>query len=75
MTLKNLIGIHQKIVDDVPALKKGVVYCHVCMREQKVNPAHCLAHGWPKCCQTTMSLDPPKRSGNDKAVDDAWERN
>jgi len=33
------------------------VTCRTCGTTQKVDPAHCLRHGWPKCCGATMSLD------------------
>ncbi len=32
------------------------VTCETCGRRQDVNPAECLQHGWPKCCQLTMTL-------------------
>lgn len=53
-------GLHQKIVDDVPALKRGMVWCRECGRSERVDSAHCLRTGWPKCCGYTMSIDPPK---------------
>lgn len=56
---KRLSGLHQRIVDDVPALKRGLVWCRTCAREQRVDAADCLRHGWPKCCGHTMTIDPP----------------
>lgn len=53
-------NIHEKIVKDVPALKRGQVWCRTCGRTEKVDSAHCLAHGWPKCCDATMTIDPPE---------------
>ena len=60
---KGLCGIHQRIVDDVPALKRGMVWCRTCGRSMKVDPALCLATGWPKCCGCTMTIDPPAARG------------
>lgn len=42
-----------------PQLSRGVVWCHTCGRTQRVDPVHCLQHGWPKCCGSTMSIDSP----------------
>ncbi len=50
----------QTAIDKSPKLKRGIVYCHRCGNEQKVDPAHCLSHGWPKCCRVTMSIDSPE---------------
>lgn len=44
------------IADDVPAIKRGLVECNKCERQEKVNGAECLAKGWPKCCGYTMTL-------------------
>ena len=57
--LSRVRGIHQRIVDDVPALKRGQVWCLRCGHTQKVDSAHCLRHGWPKCCNATMSISEP----------------
>jgi hypothetical protein len=54
------VSIYDKIVEDVPALQKGIVYCHTCKATLKVDSAACLAKGWPKCCGQTMSLDEVK---------------
>lgn len=51
--------IHQKIVERVPQLRRGRVWCYRCGKTQKVDSANCLAHGWPKCCGETMSIDSP----------------
>lgn len=57
--LFNSSGIHERIVADVPALKRGQVWCYRCGRTQKVDSASCLRSGWPKCCGETMSIDSP----------------
>ena len=31
--------------------------CSVCGREDEVDFAHGLRHGWPKCCGYTMTLE------------------
>ena len=54
--------LHELIVEDVPALKRGVVWCLKCGRSMKVDAARCLAHGWPKCCGKTMSIDNPAKA-------------
>ncbi len=33
------------------------VKCGTCGRTQEVDAVHCLRHGWPKCCDATMSID------------------
>ncbi len=55
-----LSGLHRSIVEDVPQLKRGRVWCHKCGHTQPVNSAHALRHGWPKCCSQTMSIDSPE---------------
>ena len=34
----------------------SAVRCERCGNEALVNFSHCLQHGWPKCCGTTMVL-------------------
>ena len=51
--------LHQKIVDDIPKLKRGQVWCKECGYTEKVDSAHCIARGWPKCCEYTMTIDKP----------------
>ena len=57
--VKRVTGLHAKIVEDVPQLKRGLVWCRHCGREQKVDSADCLRHGWPKCCGYTMTTEHP----------------
>ena len=52
-------GLHEKIADEVPQLRRGLVWCRTCRREQKVDAADCLRRGWPKCCGYTMTIDHP----------------
>lgn len=67
-------GIHQRIADDVPAIKRGLVYCRICGAIQRVDGAFCLRSGWRRCCGSTMTIDidaihftqplpPPPREG------------
>lgn len=43
--------------------KGSVVWCRICGRSQPTDPAVCLAEGWPKCHNATMSIDPPHEWG------------
>ena len=48
--------LHEAMADSHPALRQGLVRCDTCGREQRVNTAKRLAHGWPECCGYTMTL-------------------
>jgi Zn finger protein HypA/HybF involved in hydrogenase expression len=48
------------VVNDVPQLKRGQVWCRKCGRTMKVDSAECLRSGWPKCCNETMTIDSPE---------------
>lgn len=52
-------GLHDKIVADVPQLRRGMVWCTVCGHSERVNGAAALRHGWPKHCGMTMTIDAP----------------
>jgi hypothetical protein len=65
MTFKHLAdlasgGLHRSIVEQVPSLKRGRVWCHTCGYTQAVDAARCLREGWPKHCGQTMSIDSPE---------------
>lgn len=47
------------IVEAVPQLRRGSVWCTKCGLQIHVNSAHCLKAGWPKCCGYTMTIDSP----------------
>jgi hypothetical protein len=47
------------LVERVPQLARGTVWCHECGRSVRVDSGECLGSGWPKCCGFTMSLDSP----------------
>lgn len=53
-------GLQRSIVDSVPSLKRGRVWCIACGHTETVNSAHALAHGWPKHCGATMTIDSPE---------------
>ena len=54
---------HQSLYDTIaashPSLLAGLVWCGRCGKSRNVDAAHCLHHGWPKCCEATMGLDKP----------------
>ena len=52
--LARLKTLHKKIAED--AKLPPVVHCRRCGAELGVDPAECLAHGWPVCCHETMAL-------------------
>lgn len=53
-------NIHQSVAQEVfPNISK--VYCKTYKNELEVDPAYCLAHGWPKCCGYTMTIDTPEK--------------
>ena len=52
--------LHDTIVNDVPQLARGRVWCHTCGNTLKVDSAYCLGTGWPVCCNQTMSIDSPE---------------
>jgi hypothetical protein len=51
------------VVDTVPQLARGRVWCHECGHTEPVNSRECLRSGWPKCCGYTMSIDSPAERG------------
>ena len=52
--------LHETLAKSHPSIKRGKVWCKTCGREQKVEAAHCLRHGWPTCCKGyTMTIDHP----------------
>lgn len=51
---------YSKIVQQVPQLRRGFVWCLHCGRTAQVDSARALQHGWPKCCGYTMTIDSPE---------------
>lgn len=54
------MSLLSRIVEDVPQLKRGQVWCVSCGATYKVNATNCLGSGWPMCCGQTMSIDSPE---------------
>ena len=51
---------HRKVVDDVPQLKRGQVWCRSCGFTTRVDSGLALQYGWPKHCGYTMTIDSPE---------------
>lgn len=51
--------LHDKLAEAHPRLARGIVWCTKCGREQRAKASNALAHGWPKCCGYTMTIDSP----------------
>ena len=49
-----------RVLEDVPQIARGKVWCIKCKRMQHVNGADALRNGWPKCCGSTMTIDSPQ---------------
>jgi hypothetical protein len=60
MSFERLRNLHNSIIDAVPQLKRGQVWCHRCGHTQPVDSANALRRGWPKHCGETMSIDSPE---------------
>lgn len=52
-----------KTLQQVPQLLRGIVWCRICGRQQRIDSAGCLSSGWPTCCGYTMTLDSPEERG------------
>ena len=55
-------NLYNSLANCHPSLSRGQVWCRECGRTLRVNPAHCLRHGWPKCWGYTMTIDSPEES-------------
>jgi hypothetical protein len=53
-------GLHEKMAQSHPSLRRGMVWCTVCGVSQRVDSAGALRHGWPKHCGYTMTIDSPE---------------
>lgn len=53
---------YEELAASHPSLLNGEVHCGRCGKTRRVDPAHCLQRGWPKCScgGGTMSIDKPK---------------
>lgn len=56
--------MYDKIINEVPQLKRGIVWCTECGKSQKVNSKYCFKNSWPTCCGYTMTLDSPEERKN-----------
>jgi hypothetical protein len=54
------------VVESVPQLKRGLVWCRKRKVQQAVDSRDCLRHGWPKCCGETMTIDSPEEGDRDE---------
>ncbi len=50
----------EKMAAEIPQLARGIVWCTICERSQRVNSSAALSQGWPKCCGYTMTVDSPE---------------
>ena len=48
------------VINAVPQLQRGQVWCCTCGAMQKVDSASALRGGWTKCCGYTMTIDSPE---------------
>lgn len=53
-------SLHRSIVDQVPSLSRGRVWCLMCGHTEAVDSARCLREGWPRHCGVTMTIDSPE---------------
>jgi hypothetical protein len=51
--------MYERFADCHPKLRRGIVWCTICGRSQRVNSAECFRSGWPECCGYTMTIDSP----------------
>lgn len=58
--LESVRGLHRKIADDVPQLKRGIVWCTKCGHSARIDAADALRNGWPRHCGYTMTIDSPE---------------
>ncbi len=48
------------VVESVPQLKRGRVWCRTCGFTMSVDSGECMRSGRPKCCGHTMTIDAPQ---------------
>lgn len=49
-----------RIVDQVPQLRRGQVWCIPCGHTFTIDSAKALRDGWPTHCGQTMTIDSPE---------------
>lgn len=57
--MADIMPIHHAIAASHASPVRGQVWCRSCGSTMPVNVAKALAHGWPKCCGATMTIDSP----------------
>jgi len=60
--------LHRSVVEDVPQLRRGRVWCKQCGASRRVDAGVCLSQGWPTCCGKTMTIDSPRERARLKAT-------
>lgn len=68
--LEKATGLHERIAGEVPQIRRGMVWCTTCGASERVDGAHALRHGWPKCCGYTMTIDSPEERALLRANED-----
>lgn len=71
ISVEDVMGIEtfKNEVLEIPQIKRGIVWCTKCGREQRVNPGEAMfGGGWPKCCGFTMTIDSPEERADRKAT-------
>lgn len=61
-------AIYRRGAQASPQMRRGRVWCMRCRRSKKVDAAHCLEHGWPRCHGVTMTLDAPHEREPNSAI-------
>ena len=64
VVVKRMLGIYDAVKNSSPAMTAGTLVCNTCGNKKTVDTAHCLRHGWPKCCGYTMRLISPPLSAD-----------
>jgi hypothetical protein len=60
--------LYDEIAASHPSLLRGRVWRIRCNAFKDIDPAKCLAEGWPRCHGTTMTIDSPaERKAAEKA--------
>lgn len=54
------MSLYKEMVEKVPQLRRGRVWCRTCGRSERVDSELALQHGWPTCCEQTMTIDSPE---------------
>lgn len=63
------------LVDKIPQLKRGIVWCIVCGGSMEINSGDALHYGWPDCCDQAMTIDSPEERAKLEAKSEWLRRN